>query len=127
MARRTAFPTRGTVRPEGGGRAASGQAPPPVRQWPILLVLAIAAAGLITVAAGPFREGTLIVGGALLVGGLLRWVVPEVGMLAVRSRFTDIVTFGVLGLAIVLLALVAMPGPWLELPFVEDAVHFSVR
>lgn len=127
MARRAAFPTRGTVRPEGGGRAASGQAPPPARQWPILLVLAIAAAGLVTVAAGPFREGTLVVGGALLVGGVLRWLVPEVGMLAVRSRFTDIVTFGVLGLAIVLLALVAMPGPWLELPFVEDVVHFSVR
>ncbi|MFW6721213.1 DUF3017 domain-containing protein [Streptomyces sp. MAR4 CNY-716] len=127
MARRTAFPTRGTVRPEGGGRAASGQAPPPVRQWPILLVLAIAAAGLITVAAGPFREGSLVLGGALLVGGVLRCVVPEVGMLAVRSRFTDIMTFGVLGLAIVLLALVAMPDPWLELPFVEDAVHFSVR
>ncbi|AKH84384.1 membrane protein [Streptomyces sp. CNQ-509] len=127
MARRTAFPTRGTVRPEGGGRAASGKAPPPVRQWPILLVLAIAAAGLITVAAGPFREGTLILGGSLLVGGVLRGTVPEVGMLAVRSRFTDIVTFGVLGLAIVLLALVAMPDPWLEVPFLEDAVHFSVR
>jgi len=30
--------TRDTARPEGGGRAAPGDAPAPARQWPILAV-----------------------------------------------------------------------------------------
>jgi hypothetical protein len=47
-------------------------------------------------------------------------------MLAVRSRFTDMVTYGVLGLAIVLLALMAQPNPLLTVPFFKDALHFTV-
>jgi hypothetical protein len=48
-------------------------------------------------------------------------------MLAVRSRFTDIVTYGVLGLVIVLLALMAQPEPLLEVPFLKDTLHFTVE
>ena len=58
---------------------------------------------------------------------MLRCVVPSVGMLAVRSRFTDLVTYGLLGVVIVLLALMAQPKPWLDIPFLEDAVHFTIR
>ena len=54
----------------------------------------------------------MLIGVALLAGAVLRWVLPDVGMLAVRSRFTDMVTYGVLGVAIVLLALMAQPNPW---------------
>jgi hypothetical protein len=54
-------------------------------------------------------------------------VLPSVGMLAVRSRFTDIVTYGVLGLSITLLALMVQPKPWLKIPLLENAVHFTVR
>lgn len=119
--------TRGTARPEGGGRAAGGSAPAPARQWPILLVIAGTAIGLITTAAGAFRAGTIVVGVSLLLGAVLRWTVPAVGMLAVRSRFTDVITYGVLGLAIVLLALMAQPDPLIRVPFLEDVIHFSVR
>lgn len=118
--------TRDTARPEGGGRAASGDAPAPARQWPILAVLLTVGLGLLLTALDQFRLGTLLVGVALLAGSLLRWLVPDVGMLAVRSRFTDIVTYGGLGLVIVLLALMVQPRPLLEIPFLKDTLHFTV-
>ncbi|WP_329527179.1 DUF3017 domain-containing protein [Streptomyces sp. NBC_01462] len=119
--------TRDTARPEGGGRAASGDAPAPARQWPILAVLSAVGLGLLLVALDAFRFGTILIGAALLGGSVMRWMVPDVGMLAVRSRFTDMVTYGVLGLAIVLLALMAQPTPWLVIPFLDDTLHFTVR
>ncbi|GGZ90147.1 hypothetical protein GCM10010389_30530 [Streptomyces echinoruber] len=119
--------TRDTARPEGGGRAAPGDAPAPARQWPMLAVLAVVGLGLLLTALDAFRLGTLLVGAALLTGAVLRWLLPGVGMLAVRSRFTDIVTYGLLGGTIVLLALMAQPKPWLEIPFLGDVLHFTIR
>ncbi|MET7642833.1 DUF3017 domain-containing protein [Streptomyces sp. NPDC005426] len=123
--------TRDTARPEGGGRAAGGDAPAPARQWPLLAVLCTAGAGLLIVAADPFEQafriGTILIGVALIGGAVLRLVVPSVGMLAVRSRFTDLVTYGLLGVLIVMLSLMAQPKPWLDIPFLEDAVHFTIR
>lgn len=128
-ARSRRFPliTRDTARPEGGGRAAPGGAPAPARQWPLLAVMGGVGVGLLVVALDAFRAGTVLVGLSLLAGALLRWALPEVGMLAVRSRFTDLLTYGVLGSAIVLLSLMVQPDPWLEIPFLEDVVHFTVR
>ncbi|MGW1320401.1 DUF3017 domain-containing protein [Streptomyces sp. NPDC002426] len=123
--------TRDTARPEGGGRAAPGDAPAPARQWPLLTVLCTAGLGLLIVGTDPFAEafrvGAMLMGVALLAGAVLRWVVPSVGMLAVRSRFTDLVTYGLMGTLIVLLALMAQPDPWLDVPFLPDVVHFTIR
>ncbi|MBD0738073.1 hypothetical protein BGM09_32855 [Streptomyces sp. CBMA29] len=125
--RHEAGPGRTTARPEGGGRAAGKDAPAPARQWPILLVICGAAVGLIVTATGAFRAGAIVIGASLLVGAALRWGVTAVGMLAVRSRFTDVITYGLFGLAIVLLALMAQPDPLIRIPFLEDIIHFSVR
>ncbi|MER6536701.1 DUF3017 domain-containing protein [Streptomyces sp. 900105755] len=119
--------TRDTARPEGGGRAASGDLPAPARQWPMLVVLAAVAVGLLLTSLDQFRVGALLIGAALLAGAVMRWILPSVGMLAVRSRFTDIATYGVLGLAIVLLALMAQPKPWLVIPFLKDTLHFTMK
>ncbi len=118
--------TRDTARPEGGGRAIGGHRPAPYRQWPLLAVCLGVLAGLLVTLA-EFRAGTLVIGLSLVGGALLRWGKPSVGMLAVRSRFTDMITYGVLGLVIVLLALMAQPDPWLSLPFLDTVVHFTVR
>ncbi|MEV6666774.1 MULTISPECIES: DUF3017 domain-containing protein [Streptomyces] len=118
--------TKDTARPEGGGRAAPSDAPAPARQWPVLVVCGLVAVGLLVTALDVFRAGTLLIGSALLLGAVLRWALPSVGMLAVRSRFTDMVTYGVLGGAIVLLALMAQPHPVLTIPFLNDALHFTV-
>ncbi|MFF9361756.1 DUF3017 domain-containing protein [Streptomyces griseoluteus] len=126
ITRRFPLFTKDTARPEGGGRAASGDAPAPARQWPVLVVLSAVALGLLLVAFDVTRAGLLLIGAALLAGAAMRWTLPGVGMLAVRSRFTDIVTYGVLGLAIVLLALMAQPRPLLQIPFLKDTLHFTV-
>ncbi|MFF3840336.1 DUF3017 domain-containing protein [Streptomyces sp. NPDC001930] len=122
--------TTDTARPEGGGRAAPGDASAPARQWPLLTVLALAGLGLLVVGTDvfpqSFRIGTMLVGAALLVGAVLRRVLPSVGMLAVRSRFTDMITYGVMGGLIVLLALMVQPSPWLRIPFLEDVLHLTV-
>ncbi|MCX5194881.1 DUF3017 domain-containing protein [Streptomyces sp. NBC_00249] len=119
--------TQDTARPEGGGRAIPGAVSAPARQWPMLSVLAATAAGLLATAMGHPRVGCLIIGVALIAAAVLRRLLPSVGMLAVRSRFTDMLTYGVLGVAITLLALVMEPKPWLEVPFLESAVRFTVR
>ncbi|MEU5293689.1 DUF3017 domain-containing protein [Streptomyces umbrinus] len=119
--------TRDTARPEGGGRAAPRDAPAPARQWPILAVIGTVGLGLLLTALDLFKVGTLLIGVALLAGGVMRWMLPDVGMLAVRSRFTDLVTYGVLGVTIVLLAMMAQPNPLLEIPFLDDTLHFTIR
>jgi hypothetical protein len=123
--------TRDTARPEGGGRAAPRAAPAPARQWPLLSVLGTTGLGLLIVGLHPFAEafriGTILIGVALIGGAVLRRALPSVGMLAVRSRFTDMLTYGLLGVAIVLLSLMTQPRPWLEIPFLEDTLHFTVR
>ncbi|WP_225811816.1 DUF3017 domain-containing protein [Streptomyces spinosus] len=126
VTRRFPLFTRDTARPEGGGRAAPGDAPAPARQWPLLVVLSAVALGLLLTALDVFRYGTLLIGAGLLAGAVMRWMLPGVGMLAVRSRFTDIATYGVLGLAIVLLALMAQPHPLLQIPFLKDILHFTL-
>ncbi|MGW1746122.1 DUF3017 domain-containing protein [Streptomyces sp. NPDC002092] len=126
VTRRFPLFTKDTARPEGGGRAAPSDAPAPARQWPILAVLGLVGLGLLLTALDVFRVGTLLIGIALVAGAALRWILPDVGMLAVRSRFTDIVTYGVLGLAIVLLAMMVQPHPWLQIPFLKDTLHFTV-
>ncbi|RII21073.1 hypothetical protein DSC45_01535 [Streptomyces sp. YIM 130001] len=118
--------TRDTARPEGGGRAASGDAPAPARQWPMITVLGLAGLGLLLTATGLFRVGTILIGVALLTGAVMRRVLPSVGMLAVRSRFTDMVTYGVMGAAITLLALMAQPNATLQIPFLDDILHFTI-
>ncbi|MEU8523688.1 DUF3017 domain-containing protein [Streptomyces sp. NBC_01216] len=128
--RRPPTVTTGTARPEGGGRAAPGDAPAPARQWPLLTVLGLAGLGLLIVGTDlfpqSFRVGTILVGVALLTGAALRRALPSVGMLAVRSRFTDLVTYGLMGTLIVLLALMVQPDPWLQIPFLEDVLHLTV-
>ncbi|MFF3317106.1 DUF3017 domain-containing protein [Streptomyces sp. NPDC003035] len=128
--RRPPAVTTDTARPEGGGRAAPGDAPAPARQWPLLTVLGLTALGLFVVGTDlfpqSFRVGGILVGVALLTGAGLRRALPSVGMLAVRSRFTDMVTYGVMGGLIVLLALMVQPAPWLRIPFLEDILHLTI-
>jgi hypothetical protein len=118
--------TRDTARPEGGTRAMGADHAAPYRQWPLLAVSGGVLLGLLLTIA-EFRSGCLVVGVSLLGGAGLRWWMPSVGMLAVRSRFTDMVTYGVLGFTIALLAMMAQPSPWVTIPFLREILHFSVQ
>ncbi|MBA3618097.1 MAG: DUF3017 domain-containing protein [Acidothermales bacterium] len=79
-----------------------------VREWPLLLVLAVAATGLVIAALANFRTGSLVVAIALLLAAALRVVLPQrdAGLLAVRRRSVDVLTLGLLGTALGFLAFV---------------------
>ncbi|GAA4852384.1 DUF3017 domain-containing protein [Kitasatospora terrestris] len=122
MASRRRLPgrTTSTHPPEGAAPALDRSHPLPVRQWPITMVLAVAGLGLLITSTGGFRLGLLVVGGSLLIAAALRLVLPEVGMLAVRSRFTDVAVLLFLGGVITVLTLVAQPDPWLRMPLLDN-------
>ncbi len=74
--------------------------------WPFtLVVLMVLTAGGFVVA-DRWRRGAILVGIAMLVGAVLRAVLRDhqVGLLAVRNRPVDVVTFAVFGVAILVLA-----------------------
>lgn len=79
-----------------------------VREWPLLLVLAVAVIGLVIAALADFRTGSLVVAIALLLAAALRVVLPQrdAGLLAVRRRSVDVLTLGLLGTALGFLAFV---------------------
>jgi hypothetical protein len=78
-----------------------------LRQLPLLLVLVVVAVGLVMVAFEHWRRGLVVVGVALVGGGLLRLLLPvrRVGFLAVRSRPVDVVLLAVTGLAVTVIVL----------------------
>ncbi len=82
-----------------------------LRQLPLTAVLLVVAVGLLTVAAGNWRRGLVVVGLALVGAGVLRMLLPvrRLGFLAVRSTTTDVVLTSAAGLALALVALAIPP------------------
>ena len=125
--RRHPVATTGIFPPEGSAAVGGDSLPVPVRQWPIVIVLTMVGVGLAVTALNQFRPGVVTIGVALLVGCALRIALPEVGMLAVRTRFTDIAVMGLLGVAIILLALASEPDPVITLPLVNEIAGWLGR
>jgi hypothetical protein len=94
-----------------GGRAATSVGRRWWDEWPLLVVLAAAAAGLAVVASNHFKRGTVLFGAALVLGMFLRFVLPDsrIGLLKVRSKTLDVLTLGFLAFSTVLLAIVVPP------------------
>jgi Protein of unknown function (DUF3017) len=78
----------------------------------MVVVLGIAAVGLLRIATANWREGAVLLGGSLLVAAALRSVLPpdRAGLLAIRSRIIDVLSYSGLGLAVVLLAVTITRG-----------------
>lgn len=83
-----------------------------LREWPLILVLTIAATSLWIVTDNHFKRGTVLFGLAILLAAFLRAVLPNgaAGMLRVRSRFVDVLTMAALG-GCTLVAAVIVPPP----------------
>lgn len=81
------------------------------REWPIAVVLLAAAAAMVVVATGHFKRGSTLFAGAVLLAAALRAVLPttSAGVLAVRSRWLDVLTAGVLGVGVLVVTLVIPP------------------
>jgi multisubunit Na+/H+ antiporter MnhB subunit len=78
----------------------------------MIAVLVVAAVGLLRVATANWREGAVLLGGSLLLAAVLRGVLPQerAGLVAIRSRALDVVSYTGLGLAVVLLAVTITRG-----------------
>ncbi|GAA3970571.1 DUF3017 domain-containing protein [Thermobifida alba] len=92
-----------------GADPAAEEGPGWLDQVPYLLVLATMGAGIVVVAAAYFKRGPAIIAGSLLLGAVLRAVLPteRVGMLAVRRRWVDVATLVTLAVLLIVLAWVA--------------------
>ena len=83
-----------------------------VDQWPLALVLIGVAVGLVVLALGSFRVGSVMVGASVIFAGALRTVLTHerAGLLAIRSRSLDLLTIYSLGIALTMFALL-VPRP----------------
>ncbi|MFC5992752.1 DUF3017 domain-containing protein [Pseudonocardia hispaniensis] len=74
---------------------------------PLLLVLLIMALGLVRVLTAHWRQGSVLLGGALLVAAVLRILLPDnrIGLLAIRSRVIDVLCYSGFGLVMIVLAM----------------------
>lgn len=79
-------------------------------QWPLLLVLLSMLASCVVLATGHWRRGAFLFGLTVGLAGFLRLVLPrgQAGLLAVRSRWTDV--------AILLLSAASLLGLTLVVP-----------
>jgi Protein of unknown function (DUF3017) len=78
-----------------------------VRQLPLLAAILVVGAGLVLVTFGHWRRGLVVIGLALIGAALLRLFLPlrRVGLLAVRSRWVDVLMLAGTGLALTVLTL----------------------
>lgn len=76
-------------------------------QWPLFVTLLTVSTGLVVVW-WHWKRGALIIGGGVVLGGILRLVLPEkaAGLLCCRSRWLDVLLTLATGLGIIVLALV---------------------
>lgn len=79
-----------------------------INEVPVVVVLAIAGAGLVAVSQGFWRRGLGVVAAALLTAAVLRLALPtrRAGLLVVRGKALDVIVLGVFGSAMLLLAAV---------------------
>ncbi len=77
-------------------------------EWPLTLVIAVTGVGLAVIAMHHFRWGSLAIAGGTFGAAVLRMLLPtrRVGLLAVRSRFVDVVTMAGIGIALTVLVLI---------------------
>jgi hypothetical protein len=77
------------------------------------VVLAVVALGMVRIAQYHWREGTVIIGGALLLAAGLRLVLPpeRTGLLGIRRRTLDVLAYGAFGVLMLAVALTIIGGP----------------
>jgi hypothetical protein len=93
------------------GPRAKGGAPRWLGQLPYLFVLSGVAAGLTLVAMRHPKRGSVLIAAAVLIGALARMVLPEsqVGLLATRKRWTDVLILVTFAVGIAVIAYVVPP------------------
>ncbi|PXY32284.1 DUF3017 domain-containing protein [Prauserella muralis] len=80
---------------------------------PFAVVLALVAIAGLRIGMYHWRQGAALIGGALLVAAVLRAALSDeqAGLLAIRSRVVDVLSYCGLGLLILFVALTIIGGP----------------
>lgn len=80
--------------------------------WALLFVLANVLAGTLVIMTSHWRRGSIIIAGALGLAALLRLALPKkmAGLLAVRSRWFDVLCLGGACAAIVVVTMIVPPS-----------------
>ncbi|MDQ3885678.1 MAG: DUF3017 domain-containing protein [Actinomycetota bacterium] len=83
---------------------------------PFALVLAVVALGMVRIGQYHWREGTTVLGLALLLAAGLRVLLPpdRAGLLVVRGRYLDVLLYGGFGMLVLAVALTIVGGPLAE-------------
>jgi hypothetical protein len=83
-------------------------------QMPFLLVMLVVAVAALRIGQYHWREGAVLIGGALMLAGLFRAVLPDekAGLLAIRGRPVDVLTYGALSVLILFISLTITGGPF---------------
>jgi hypothetical protein len=83
------------------------------KNLPLVMVLAVLIIGLVRIVMYHWREGTVLVGIALVVAAILRALLPteRVGLVAVRGRGVDVLLYAGLGVAVMAVSLTIQGGP----------------
>ena len=84
-----------------------------LREWPILLVLIAVTVSLLFVAMNSFRQGSVMLAGSILLAAFLRLLLSDTdaGLLAVRTKRTDVLVLLVLGFGLAIFAFWVPPPP----------------
>jgi hypothetical protein len=85
-----------------------------MEQVPFAIVLILVAVAAVRVAQYHWRQGAVIVAGALLVAAVFRAVLPSVraGLLAIRGRPVDVLSYSGLAVVLIFLAFTITNGPF---------------
>ncbi|GAA2780373.1 DUF3017 domain-containing protein [Saccharopolyspora taberi] len=81
--------------------------------WPFAVIVLVALIGFLRIAMQHWRQGSVLIGGALLIAAALRVLLTteQAGLLAIRSRAVDILLYSGFGVMIVLVAMTITRGP----------------
>jgi len=92
---------------------------PQRRQHPVLahlpfgMVLAVVVLGLVRIILYHWREGTVLIGIALIMAAALRTLLREeqAGLIAIRGRGVDVLTYATFGFCVLAVSLTIEGGP----------------
>lgn len=80
----------------------------PLNPWPLAAVIGVLLGGVVAALLGHWRTASLLVAAALLLGALLRLVLPRriAGLLVIRRRWIDVTVMAVLAVAVSAVAVI---------------------
>lgn len=86
---------------------------PVLAHLPFGMVMTVVALGLLRIAMYHWREGTVLIGVALIMAAALRALLREdqAGLIAIRGRGVDVLTYAGFGCCVLAVALTITGGP----------------